>query len=119
MASVAIIEDEPDLAEVYAMMLEAERHTVIATVATPDALIAAPAAPDAVDVIILDEHLRNGASGVPSIPSLRVRFPRARVILATADPAAIAHPHNADAVLLKPFALKDLIGAVETPSRSG
>lgn len=120
MRRILIIEDDPDLAEVYRMALEDQGYRIVGAYTAPAEAIAnfAQVAPeDRPQFIILDEHLEGGVSGARSIPALRSAFPGARIILATAD--AAAHPDDgagaigADAVEAKPFSLDTLVKTVE------
>ena len=77
-------------------------------------------AKDKPDLIILDERLR-GRSGTAFIPTLRRTYPRARILLVTADPdAAEAAPqHGADRGVRKPVPLNQLVGHIRETLAGG
>jgi DNA-binding response OmpR family regulator len=115
MALILIIEDEIDLAELYRLALEGAGHQILGIFDDPEeALFQAVGRLDP-EIIVLDERLR-GRSGIAFLPSLRAAFPRARVLLASADPDAVevAVVRCADAARKKPFPLGDLIGDIYT-----
>ncbi|MEK8024104.1 MAG: response regulator [Candidatus Hydrogenedentota bacterium] len=109
---ILIIEDEPDLAEVYKMALEEQGCSIAGVHARPSGVFTDPALFPPPDVIILDEHLDGGGSGSESIAELRRAFPLVRIILATGDTHSVTPSAKPDAVLPKPFALKSLVETI-------
>jgi two-component system response regulator VanR len=116
-ARILILEDEPDLADLYRLTLEGEGHEVVGIFEDPREPVRRasehPGAPRP-DLIIVDERLA-GLSGTEHIPLLRAAFPGARVLVATADPAAgkRALLDGADGVKQKPFHIQELVGVVQ------
>lgn len=107
MARILILEDDPDIAELYRMSLAGAGHDVVGVHAHPrDAVRRGGSA----DVILLDERL-GSVSGTRAIPELRRAFPDARIVLATADIVAAEHARDrgADEVETKPFTLTRLL----------
>lgn len=111
MARVLILEDEADLVDLYRDALEADGHIVWGAYPDPrEALARAEEGGPVPDAILLDERL-GPLSGSYFIPELRRAFPRARIILATADPdiAESALLLGADLAKQKPFPLRGLL----------
>jgi DNA-binding response OmpR family regulator len=111
MAKVLILEDDPDLAELYRRSLADAGHQVLGVNKSPREILARPPA-EAPDLIILDERL-GPASGLSVVPELRHAYPGARVLLATADREA-AESAEADLVVMKPFSLRRLLSDVSS-----
>ncbi len=110
MARVLILEDEADLVVLYRETLERIGHVVWGAYADPrEALARVDEGGSTPEVILLDERLGH-LSGSYYIPELKKAFPRARIILATADPevAESAVLLGADLAKQKPFSLKEL-----------
>jgi DNA-binding response OmpR family regulator len=113
MRRVLILEDEPDLADLYRMTLEGEGYEVLGIFCDPRepiGIAASSAPPPPPDLIILDERL-SGLSGTEFLPDLRDAFPDAKILVATADPVAgrRAVSGGADLARQKPFTLQDLM----------
>lgn len=110
MATIVIIEDEPDIVTLYRSVLERAGHQVVGAWGHPDELLAWAESAPAPDLLILDERL-HGASGVAYLPALRQRLPALRVLVATADPNAMGEAMRlgAEGVLKKPFPLRRLV----------
>jgi len=106
MAKVLILEDDPDIAELYRQCLVNAGYDVVGVGDDPLRAMAGPAP----DVILLDERL-GALSGSRAIPDLRRAFPVARIMLATADSDAAdrAFARGADDVETKPFSLDRLL----------
>lgn len=113
MASILIIEDEVDLAELYGMALESAGHTILGIFDDPEIPLLHPAPRLDPDIIVLDERLR-GRSGMAFLPDVRQAFPRARILFASADPYAVevAIRSCADAARKKPFPLEELVAEI-------
>lgn len=113
MRRVLILEDEPDLADLYRLTLEGEGYEVLGIYCDPREPIGIASGthpPPKPDLIILDERL-SGLSGTEFLPELRITFPEARILVATADPAAgrRALTEGADLARQKPFTLQELL----------
>lgn len=113
-----IIEDDPDLVNIFARALELSGYQTQTTVDGEGALaLLANAVPD---IVVLDLHLP-GISGKEILQALRAdgRFQKTRIILATADyQTADDLRDDADLVLLKPISfkqLRDLSARLRTP----
>jgi DNA-binding response OmpR family regulator len=106
MPKILILEDDPDIAELYRQGLALAGYEVVGISADPLSAMAGPAP----DVILLDERL-GPLSGSRAIPDLRRAFPGARIVLATADEDAAerARARGADGVEAKPFPLARLV----------
>jgi two-component system, OmpR family, response regulator VicR len=111
-AKVVIIEDEPDQVELYRMLLETAGHVVVGAGAWLNQV--QPPKGVAPDVIILDERL-HGRSGTSLIPRIRKKFPRAAILLLTADPDKVdqAVGLGADLGRQKPIRGADLLSCVQ------
>lgn len=114
MARVLILEDDPDLAELYRRSLADAGHHVLGVEGDPRELRVHPLQ-ERPDLIILDERL-GAASGLSAVPELRHAYPGARVLLATADREAAegVDRQSADLVVMKPFTLSRLLSDVKT-----
>lgn len=113
-----IIEDDPDLVNIFARALELSGYQTQTTVDGEGAMaLLADAVPD---IVVLDLHLP-GISGKEILQALRAdgRFQKTRIILATADyQTADDLRDDADLVLLKPISfkqLRDLSARLRTP----
>lgn len=106
MPKVLILEDDPDIAELYRLSLVNAGFEVVGVGVDPTQAAAGPAP----DLILLDERLGRH-SGTLAIPGLRRAFPAARILMATADLEAADHAraHGADDVEMKPFSLDRLV----------
>jgi len=109
-----IIEDEQDLVELYRLVLEGAGHEVVGSFDDPQEALGKP--PPALDpeIIVLDERL-HGLSGMSFLPRLRVAFPRAKILFASADPDAIERsiPAGADLAMKKPFIMIEFLEAIQ------
>ena len=110
MPKVLILEDDPDISELYRLFLVNAGFEVVGIGADPVRAASGPVP----DVILLDERL-GLHSGSLSIPDLRRAVPAARILLATADPEAAdqARARGADEVEMKPFSLERLVRDLE------
>lgn len=113
MARIAVVEDELDLAELYGMVLGAAGHEILGIYGDPRVLIEEEKG-SRLDVILLDERL-SVCMGSDYLKELLAAFPRARILVATADPDAFeeALRRGAHAAKKKPFPLAELVGEVE------
>ena len=106
MPKVLILEDDPDIAELYRLFLVNAGFEVVGVGSDPLRATSGPVP----DLILLDERL-GLRSGSDAIPDLRRAFPAARIVLATADQDAAerARARGADDVEMKPFSLDRLV----------
>jgi DNA-binding response OmpR family regulator len=118
MARIMIVDDESDLAELYRMALSAGGHRIEGIFADPGVPLRSDRASLSPEVIILDERL-GWKSGIAHLARFRARFPKARVLLASADPEALdaATLQGVDAVKKKPFPLGDLLEEIQRLTR--
>ena len=103
-----IVEDDPDLIQIFAQALSMSGYQTIAVDEGKAAL--ATLSELVPDIVVLDLHLP-GASGSSILSAIRAdgRFAHTRVILATADYRTAEELHDsADLVLLKPISFKQL-----------
>jgi len=114
MAQVLILENDPDIAELYRRALAEAGHRVLAVEADPLDVLSGPPR-EKPDIIILDERL-GSESGLRAVPELRRAYPAARVLLATADREAAesADLRGADRIVIKPFTMSRLLHVVKT-----
>ncbi len=103
-----IVEDDGDLANIFAEALQAAKYDTD-IIRTGDRALArlATVTPD---VVVLDLHLP-GASGMEILKQIRAdaRLARTRVIIASADPImAESLNDQADLVLIKPISFSQL-----------
>ena len=113
-----IVEDEPDMAALIAMLFDRNAHPdetieCCGTVDTIDAALSDVFGDD-LDVIILDEALPGGRSGLDGAALLKARWPNARIILYSARDLA------AEALLvpaIDSFLLKDRYAELLPESR--
>lgn len=111
MSRILILEDEADQAELFGFTLEeAGCGTVTILDDLDDRRVRALDAPD---LVILDERI-GGRSGTAFIPRLREVFPRARILVLTADADMAEHARRrgADAGRAKPVPMTDLVALV-------
>ncbi len=110
MAKILIIEDEHDLSELYKMVLSAGGHEIVGTFIDPREPLKQSEGSLDPDVIILDERL-GGNSGLAHFRAYREKFPKAKIMVATADPDAIdeARAEEVDLAKKKPFPMSDLL----------
>jgi DNA-binding response OmpR family regulator len=107
--TVLVVEDEPDVVEVYAYALE-ESCEVRKAYTGEEAL---EAVDESVDVVLLDRHIP-GPSGREVLAEIRARGLDTRVALVTAvDPDFDVADMDFDAYLTKPVDDEDVQGVVE------
>ncbi|HEX7901530.1 MAG TPA: response regulator [Planctomycetota bacterium] len=113
MDGIVIIEDEPDLVELYRLVLEGAGHDVVGTFEDPRVPLGKPPPELDPEVIVLDERL-HGLSGMSFLPRLRGTFPRAKILFASADPDAIERSvlEGADLAMQKPFIMIKFLEAI-------
>jgi len=124
---VLIVEDDEVFRRPLQRALEAAGYEVVAVPSGEDALAVLDRS--AVDLLLTDHRLP-GMDGVQLITRSKAMHPALAVIVmtahGTAESAVDARRHGADAYLVKPFAMPDLLvalhGALEqqkSPSRAG
>lgn len=111
MSRALVVEDNVELAQNVAEILETLDVEVTVVHDAPDAL--REAARGDIDLAIVDVRLPGGFSGVDLLPKLRVASPNVECVLvtgnATVDSAVAAVRHGAVAYVQKPFASRDLL----------
>ncbi|MGQ3414051.1 response regulator [Natrinema sp. LN54] len=107
--SVLIVEDEPDLANLYAAWLE-EECTVERAADGADALAAID---DSIDVVLLDRRMP-GLSGSTVLETIRDRGLECRVAMVTAvEPDFEIIEMGFDDYLVKPVSQDELVGVID------
>jgi DNA-binding NtrC family response regulator len=114
MASVLIVDDEPDVRNALKIFLRPSGHDVVEASDAQTALSMMAEAPPA--VVLCDVHLRNGPNGLWLADRIRERHPTAAMILATGDatvPPTQSLRKGIVAYLVKPFKRENVLQAVE------
>lgn len=110
--SVFLVEDEEAILEGIADFLRRRKFTVTTATRYREAQSMLAAMPSPPDAIISDVRLPDG-SGLDIVRDIASRSPRPRIVVITGhlDRDAVEHARTsgADAVLLKPFALRALL----------
>jgi len=109
MACVMIIEDDPQIARMLATLLEVEGYRAVVCPSPEEALDCIREARP--DVVVMDFHLgRTRAPGLlqalredPALRGIRV------IVVSGDDQEAAARAAGADAFLLKPFSVEELV----------
>lgn len=123
MASILIVEDEPDIAELYRLFLEAADHRVVGIYADPIEALSQAGLKGAPDLVIIDERL-GARSGSSYLQSFRRIFRDSRLLLVSADVEAVARAEEVgfDEAKRKPVTLRHLIeniaGLLNRPPRA-
>jgi len=123
MASILIVEDEPDIAELYRLFLEAAEHRIVGIYADPIEALAQVGPNGAPDLVILDERL-GAHSGSSYLQSFRRIFRGSRLLLVSADVDAVTRAEDLgfDEAKRKPVTLRHLIeniaGLLSRPPRT-
>ena len=114
MASVLIVDDEPDVRNALKIFLRPSGHEVAEASDAQSALsMMAESAPA---VVLCDVHLRDGPNGLWLADRIRERHPATAMILATGDatvPPVQSLRKGIIAYLVKPFRREDVMRAVE------
>ncbi|HEV3028032.1 MAG TPA: response regulator [Planctomycetota bacterium] len=118
MANILIFEDEADIAELYRLELEDRGHRVLGIYADPDEVlqpIDALQLVHAPDLILLDDRL-GSLSGLKFLKKLRRAFPKARILMVSADPDALDSglSGGAHGIAKKPIPFKRLAQEIES-----
>lgn len=124
MASILIVEDEADIAELYRLFLESAGHRVVGTFSDPIEALSQVGLRGAPDLVILDERL-GIRSGTSFLRSFREIFRESKLLLVSADTEAVmkAEELGFDEAKHKPVTLKHLLdniaGLLGRPPRRG
>jgi DNA-binding NtrC family response regulator len=114
MASVLIVDDEPDVRSALKIFLRPSGHAIVEASDAESALsLMAEGAPA---VVLCDVHLREGPNGLWLADRIRERHPTTAMILATGDasvPPVQSLRKGIIAYLIKPFRREDVLRAVE------
>lgn len=119
MARILIIDDAPNVRATLRLMLEEAGHTVDDAVDSDAGILAMKKAP--ADLVICDVFMP-GRNGVLTMGSLRKQYPRAKIIAVSGGCGDLTRPEDylnltqrvgADHAMPKPFAMADLLTAVE------
>jgi DNA-binding response OmpR family regulator len=123
MPGILIVEDEPDLAEIYRLTLEGAGYTILGIYADPAPALEASGQIETPDIIILDERL-GMKSGTEELSRFRDAFRGARIVLISADPDAVraAEEVGFDEGKCKPVTMRKLLenfeGLLRRPCRA-
>lgn len=123
MPGILIVEDEPDLAEVYRLTLEGAGYTILGIYGDPAPALEAGEKFGTPDIIILDERL-GLKSGTEQLTRFRDAFPGSRIVLISADPDAVqaAEDIGFDEGKCKPVTMRRLLdnfaGLLKRPCRT-
>ncbi|MFZ5719097.1 MAG: PAS domain S-box protein [Pseudomonadota bacterium] len=110
-ATILLVEDNPEVAEVAAAMLEQLGHDVRA-VGNPDAAMTLIDGDDPPDLVFSDIVMAGGMSGLDLARRLRERTPPIPVLLATGYSQAAQQSADEFAILRKPYQLAELSRAI-------
>jgi len=110
MPGILIVEDEPDLSEVYRLTLEGAGYTVLGIYSDPGLALKAREKIGMPDIIILDERL-GLKSGTEQLVRFREAYRGARIVLISADPDAVqaAEEIGFDEGKCKPVTMRRLL----------
>ena len=115
MASILVIDDDPDTREVLLSTLESAGHTVVLASDGKQGVEQYRAQP--ADLVITDLYMP-GQEGLETIKQLSMEFPEVRIVAMSGKPTgatmlSVATRLGAAAVLSKPFLPEELLAAVE------
>ena len=116
MASVLIVDDEPDVRNALKIFLRPSGHQVAEASDAQGALTLMAGAEPVPQVVLCDVHLRDGPNGLWLADRIRERHPATAMILATGDatvPPVQSLRKGIVAYLVKPFRREDVLKAVE------
>lgn len=115
-ASIAIVEDEPELRSLYCLVLKSRGYSVSFTASGVDEAVKAyEASAEKPSLVIMDVRLVDG-TGFDAAEQIASANPDARFLFATADADAVSDMavHGTTGVLQKPFSLKDLLDSISS-----
>jgi two-component system, chemotaxis family, CheB/CheR fusion protein len=116
MASVLIVDDEPDVRNALKIFLRPSGHDVAEASDAQAALTLMAQADAPPQVVLCDVHLRDGPNGLWLADRIRERHPTTAMILATGDatvPPVQSLRKGIVAYLIKPFRREDVVKAVD------
>ncbi len=117
--TILVVEDNPEVRDVAATLLEQIGYRVLRVENGADALAQLQRGP-AVDLVFSDIVMPNGMNGVHLAQEVSKRYPTVRVLLTTGYSDVTMAAENSFAVLRKPFDLAELERAVrETLAAAG
>jgi CheY-like chemotaxis protein len=117
---ILIVDDEPAITRMVAMMLGPYGHQVVIATSGEEALACLAEATAPFDLILSDLGLGAGMNGWKLLDHVRACAPDARFILSTGwgaqiDPADV-RARGGEGLLAKPYRLSDLLAAVAGPA---
>ena len=118
MLRILVVDDEPTITRLVAMLLGPLGHAVTRASSAEEALV--HLASESFDLVLSDLDLGDGPNGWDLLDAVRERFPAARFILTTGwgaqiDPADLA-ARGGEGLLPKPFRLPDLLRFIDGPA---
>jgi DNA-binding response OmpR family regulator len=110
MAKILIVEDEPDIGELYRLSLEAAGHSIVAIYEDPAEPLKDVLTLPAPDLVIMDERM-GVHTGSEYLTKYRVAFRNARILLVSADLDSVkeALARGFDKAKRKPITLRHLV----------
>jgi CheY-like chemotaxis protein len=116
---VLVVDDEPTITRMVAMMLGPHGHDITIATSAEEALDRIAAAAEPFDLILSDLGLGDGMNGWDLLDRVRACTPGTRFILSTGwgaqiDPADIV-ARGGEGLLAKPYRLSDLLDAIAGP----
>jgi DNA-binding response OmpR family regulator len=119
MARILIVDDEPSVLESIEQVLKMEGHKVIQAGGGSEAIRSFQKEP--ADLVIIDIFMPD-QDGIQLITYLRKQLPNLPIIAMTGNPKGntldMARKLGAAAVLVKPFAVEELLNAVSAALRT-
>ena len=117
---ILVVDDEPSITRMVAMMLGPHGHAVVTAASGEEALAILDTTDAPFDLILSDLGLGAGINGWDLLDQVREIAPKTRFILSTGwgaqiDPATVV-ARGGEGLLPKPYRLHDLLGAVAGPS---
>ncbi len=113
-ASIAVVEDEPELRSLYCLVLKSQGYAVSFTASgVEEAVRAYEASPEKPALVIMDVRLMDG-TGFDAAAKITSSDPGARFLFATADADAVNRMavKGTTGVLQKPFSLREMMKSI-------
>ncbi|WP_424359364.1 response regulator [Methanocella sp. MCL-LM] len=113
-ASIAIVEDEPELRSLYCLALKSRGYSVSFTASgVEEAVRAYEASLEKPSLVIMDVRLVDG-TGFDAAEKIALANPEARFLFATADADVVSSMvvSGMTGVLQKPFSLKEMLDSI-------